>query len=210
MSKPPFSAGSLEVQGNIVNCLIVIAHPLENSLCKHLANKTIAHLKTKGYQITVKDLYSEGFNPVLNKPERESYYLKEFNGQQVSTDIDQLKQAESLVLIFPTWWFSFPAILKGWFDRVWAPGHAYEHASDYGPIKQCLSNLKEMKVVTTLGSPWWVDTFVLRKPVKKTLKYALLGACATNCKFKMLSLYNSEKLNKSKVDKFIEKIESNF
>ena len=193
-----------------MNCLVVIAHPLENSLCKYLAEQTISHLKTKGYQVTVKDLYKEEFNPVLTKPERASYYQDQFNDDQISDDIEQLKQAESLVLIFPTWWFSFPAILKGWFDRVWAPGHAYEHASDFGPIKQCLRNLKEMKVVTTLGSPWWVDTFILRKPVKKILKIALLGACASNCRFKMLSLYNSEKLNKAKIDKFVGKIASHF
>ncbi|GGK76067.1 NAD(P)H-dependent oxidoreductase [Amphritea balenae] len=193
-----------------MNCLVVLAHPLENSLCKYLANKTINHLKNKGYQVTVKDLYSEGFNPVLSKPERESYYREQFDENQVKSDIEQLKQAESLVLIFPTWWFGFPAILKGWFDRVWAPGHAYDHASDYGPIKQRLDNLKEMKVVTTLGSPWWVDTFILRKPIKKVLKLALLGACTTNCKFKMLSLYKSEKLNKEKIDNFVGKIESKF
>jgi len=193
-----------------VNCLVVIAHPLENSLCKYLAENTITHLKKQGYQVTVKDLYSENFSPVLSKPERLSYYQEQFNDDQVSADIKQLKQVESLVLIFPTWWFSFPAILKGWFDRVWAPGHAYEHASNFGPIKQCLSNLKEMKVVTTLGAPWWVDVFVLRQPVKKVLKFALLGACARNCKFKMLSLYNSEDLNKVKIDQFVNKIESNF
>lgn len=193
-----------------MNCLVVLAHPLENSLCKHLANKTISHLKKQGYQVSVKDLYEEGFNPVLSKPERESYYKDQFYQQDISSDIAQLKQVESLVLIFPTWWFGFPAILKGWFDRVWAPGHAYEHASDYGPIKQSLGNLKEMKVITTLGSPWWVDTFILRKPVKKVLKIALLGACASNCKFKMLSLYESEKLTKTNIDKFIGKIESTF
>jgi len=196
--------------GGTVNCLVVLAHPLNNSLNKHLADKTIQHLKNKGYKVTVKDLYAERFDPVLNKPERESYYATQFDAQQLESDIAQLKQAESLVLIFPTWWFSFPAILKGWFDRVWAPGHAYEHASDFGPIKQCLSNLKEMKVITTLGSAWWVDTFIIRKPVKKVLKLALLGACATNCKFKMLSLYKSEKLTQTKVDKFISKIESQF
>jgi len=195
-------------QGDIVNCLVVLAHPLDSSLSKHLANKTINHLKNKGYKVTVKDLYGESFNPVLNKFERESYYQAQFDDTQMKSDIAQLKQTESLVLIFPTWWFGFPAILKGWFDRVWAPGHAYEHASDFGPIKQCLSNLKEMKVITTLGSPWWVDTFILRKPVKKVLKIALLGACATNCKFKMLSLYKSEQLSKDKVDKFVAKIES--
>lgn len=204
------AATSLQTQGSILNCLVVLAHPLENSLCKHLANKTIDHLKQKGYKVIVKDLYKEGFNPVLSQPERESYYTESFNQNEVASDIEQLKQAESLVLIFPTWWFGFPAILKGWFDRVWAPGHAYEHASDYGPIKQCLDNLKEMKIITTLGSPWWVDTFILRKPVKKVLKIALLGACATHCKFKMLTLYKSEKLSTTKIEKFINKIESKF
>jgi len=176
----------------------------------HLADKTINHLNKKGYCVTVKNLYEENFNPVLNKSERKSYYLNNFDESQLSKDIEQLKNVESLVLIFPTWWFGFPAILKGWFDRVWAPGHAYEHASDYGPIKQCLNNLKEMNVVTTLGSPWWVDTFILRKPVKKVLKIALLGACTTNCKFKMLSLYKSEKLTAGQIEKFVGKIEATF
>lgn len=67
-----------------------------------------------------------------------------------------------------------------------------------------------MKVITTLGSPWWVDAFILRKPVKKVLKIALLGACASHCKFKMLSLYNSEKLTTTKIEKFVNKIESKF
>nr|WP_275446970.1 NAD(P)H-dependent oxidoreductase [Pseudoalteromonas sp. Of7M-16] len=192
----------------MVNCLVVLAHPLENSLCKHLAEKAINRLESKGYTVTVKDLYQEKFDPVLTKGERESYYQSQFDQSQIELDIAQLKQAESLVLIFPTWWFSFPAILKGWFDRIWAPGHAYEHASNYGPIKQSLNNLKEMTVITTLGSPWWVDFFILRKPVKKVLKIALLGACAKNCKFKMLSLYKSESLTEAKIAKFVEKIET--
>ncbi len=193
-----------------MNCLVVLAHPLDNSLCAFLAEKTITHLKNRGYTVSVKNLYEEEFDPVLTQSERESYYESRFDEYQVKSDIEQLKQNESLVLVFPTWWFGFPAILKGWFDRVWAPGHAYDHASDFGPIKQRLTNLKEMKVITTLGSPWWVDFFVLRKPVNKVLKIALLGACTTNCQFTMLSLYNSEKLTKAKVDKFVGRIELKF
>jgi hypothetical protein len=67
-----------------------------------------------------------------------------------------------------------------------------------------------MKVLTTLGSPWWVDFFVLRKPVKKVLKIALLGACAKNCRFKMLSLYKSESLTRPKIERFIKKMKANF
>lgn len=193
-----------------MKCLVVLAHPLNNSLCCHLAEETIKHMENKGYQVRVKNLYEENFNPVLTKDERNSYYEKQFDSSKLKDDILQLEEAESLVLVFPTWWFSFPSILKGWFDRVWAPGHAYNHASDLGAITPCLLNLKELKVVTTLGAPWWVDFFVLRKPIKKVLKFALLGACTKNCKFQMLSLYNSESLTPIKVSNFIKKIKSTF
>lgn len=155
---------------------MVIAHPLEDSLCHYLASQTIEHLTSKGYQITLLDLYKNSFEPALTQQERKSYYQANFYDALLEKEIEQLKQAEALVLVFPTWWFGFPAILKGWFDRVWAPGHAYNHASDLGAIAPRLDNLKEVKVITTLGSPWWVDKFVLRQPVKRVLRIALLSA----------------------------------
>ncbi|HBE93653.1 MAG TPA: hypothetical protein DDW55_14480 [Gammaproteobacteria bacterium] len=81
-------------------------------------------------------------------------------------------------------------MLKGWYDRVWGPGIAYDHASDYGPIKPRLDNLREVLVVTTLGSPWWVDCLVFWQPVKRITKLALLGACTKKSKLQFLSLYN--------------------
>lgn len=193
-----------------MKALVVIAHPLKDSLCQHLAEKTIAHLTAKGYEVTIKDLYQERFTPALSIDERQSYFEKQFDDSQLQQDITQLKEAESIILIFPTWWFGFPAILKGWIDRVWAPGHAYDHASDYGPIKPKLDNLKEMRVVTTLGSPWWVDLFILRQPIKKVIKFALLIPCAKKCNFKMLSLYSCENLSAAKVQKFVNKIQRRF
>ena len=69
-----------------MNCLVVLAHPLGNSLCKYLADKTINHLKKKGYQVTLKNLYEEDFNPVLSQSERRSYYEGQFDDEQVSSD----------------------------------------------------------------------------------------------------------------------------
>ena len=193
-----------------MKCLVVIAHPNENSLCTYLAEQVVNHLKQKGYDITIKDLYREKFNPVLSQSERKSYYEPEFDTSGLNIDIKQLKESECLVLIFPTWWFGFPAILKGWFDRVWAPGHAYQHANDFGPLKPLLRNLREVKVITTLGSPWWVDILVLWQPVKRILKLALVGTCTKNCKFKMLSLYQCEKVSESRINKFVNRIKSEF
>jgi len=62
-------------------------------------------------------------------------------------------------------------------------------------------------VVTTLGSPWWVDRLVLLQPVKRIMKLALLGACTKKSKLQFLSLYNSEKLNEQRIEAFKNRIE---
>ncbi|MGF1910889.1 NAD(P)H-dependent oxidoreductase [Vibrio kasasachensis] len=193
-----------------MKCLVVIAHPLKDSLCHYLATETINHLESEGYQVTLLDLYDNDFSATLTKEERQSYYINPFDKDLIGAEIEQLKQAEALVLVFPTWWFGFPAILKGWFDRVWAPGHAYNHASDLGAITPCLDKLQEVKVITTLGSPWWVDKLVLWQPVKRVLKIALLGACTKGCQFKMLSFYKSESASTLRVEAFVQKIKAKF
>jgi len=190
-----------------MNCLIVTTHPLNDSLCKALSNYVIKKIEEKGYEIEVEDLYAKNFEPALTIAERESYYSGDFNQSELSEQIKKLKKAETLILLFPTWWFSFPAMLKGWFDRVWCPGVAYNHASDLGAIKPLLDNLENVLVITTLGSPWWVDRLIMRQPVKKVIKTALLGTCAKNSKLKFLSLYKSEELNNQKVLTFKHKID---
>ena len=161
-----------------------------------------------GHEVQLENLYMNQFDPVLSIDERITYYRESYDSSKVSKEIERLVNSDALVLIFPTWWFGFPAILKGWFDRVWAPTVAYEHANDYGPIKPKLHNLKKAFVVTTLGAPWWVDHIVLRRPIKRTLRSALLGACARKCKLKFLSFYKCESVDTVRKHKQIHKIES--
>ncbi len=191
-----------------MKCLVVVSHPLKESLCHYLAAQAIEHLEHRGYQVTVLDLYENEFSPSLTEQERRSYYQSDFDDSLLKKEILQLKQTDSLVLVFPTWWFGFPAVLKGWFDRVWAPGHAYNHAPDLGVITPALDNLKEVKVITTLGAPWWVDTLVLWQPVKRVMKIALLGACTKSCQFDMVSFYKSENASASRVAAFVKKIKA--
>ena len=164
-------------------------------------------LRALGHTVEVEDLYAREFAASLTAAERRSYYAGPYSVQQVARQVEQLLAAEAIVLVFPTWWFGFPAILKGWFDRVWAPGVAYDHADKYGPIKPRLTNLRHMLAVTSLGSPWWVDKFVLRQPVKRVLKSAIVGTCARKCRLQMLSLYKSEQLSSAQVEQFGVRIE---
>lgn len=190
-----------------MKCLVVTTHPLSNSLCKHLTGLVVEKLNALNNEVIIEDLYAKKFAPALTEIERRSYYSDSYDYSKIAEHVHRLREAEALVLLFPTWWFSFPAMLKGWFDRVWGPGIAYDHASDYGPIKPRLDNLRKVLVITTLGAPWWVDLLLMRQPVKKVIKVALLGTCAKNSKLKFLSLYNSEDLNDQKTAKFSKKVE---
>jgi len=189
-----------------MKCLVVIAHPITDSLCHSLANVAITALKEAGHEVEIEDLYASGFSPALTTAERQSYYGSSFDSTAVQSQIERLLSAEALVLVFPTWWFGFPAVLKGWFDRVWAPGIAYDHASDLGPIKPRLDRLGRALAITSVGAPWWVDRLVMWQPVKRILNTALIGTCAPHCRFEMLSLYKAEKLATAEVEAFSARI----
>jgi len=190
-----------------MNCLVVTAHPLSNSLCMALTEQVVQTLKAAGHTVIIEDLYKMKFDPSLTENERKSYYETRYDDGEIRDCVKHLLEAEALVLLFPTWWFGFPAILKGWFDRVWGPGITYDHATDFGPIKPRLHLLKRVLAVTTMGAPWWIDYLIMRQPVKKIIKIALLRTCAPNSRFAMLSLYKAEALKVDRVDRFKTRIQ---
>ncbi|ODT69377.1 MAG: hypothetical protein ABS75_16835 [Pelagibacterium sp. SCN 63-23] len=178
---------------------LVLAHPLADSLNAHLAQRAQAALEGRGVIVDRLDLYAEAFQPCLSAEERQGMQTK----RPVDTDVAALQArlgaADMLVLVFPTWWFSMPSILKGWFDRVWTPGFAYKPGT---PIQPRLRQLQSVLVVTTLGSPWWVDYLVMRRPVRRVLKLALMGACAPQARFAMLSLHGAEAVDAKQTARF--------
>ena len=189
-----------------MKCLVVIAHPLTDSLCHTLAKIAIDTLEAAGHEVVIEDLSAAGFAPALTEAERRSYYTPTFAADAVAPAVVRLLAAEALVIVFPTWWFGFPAVLKGWFDRVWAPGVAYDHASDLGPIKPRLDRLQRALAVTTLGAAGWVDRLIMWQPVRRVLGTAILGTCAPHCSFEMLTLYKAEKLTVPAVEGFCDRI----
>ncbi len=189
-----------------MKCLVLVAHPLKDSLCNALATHAIDSLRSAGHTVQIAHLYDQSFAPALTSQERASYYGAQFDTGRLEAEIAQLIEAEALILVFPTWWFGLPAILKGWFDRVWAPGVAYDHAVGLGAIQPRLTKLRVALAITTLGSPWWVDRLVMWQPIQRQLKVALIGTCAPQCKFQMLSLYRSEKVSSTIFTKFCQRI----
>lgn len=183
---------------------LVFAHPLPDGLGAHLCNRVSASLEARGAEIDRLDLYHEAFQPALTAGERRHYYADPLSEPDAAALQQRLAAADTLVLVFPTWWFGLPAILKGWIDRVWAPGFAFDQGT---PIKPRLTGLRSCLVVTTLGSPWWVDWLVMRRPVRRVLRTAILGACAPQARFAMLSLHAAEEVYEARLRRFEARID---
>jgi NAD(P)H dehydrogenase (quinone) len=105
------------------------------------------------------DLYAEGFVPTMSADERGRYYGDSPNLQGIEDYISALQRAEALLLVYPTWWFGLPAMLKGGFDRVWLPGVAFRLRNG-GGLEPLLTNIRRLGVVTTYGSPRWLLWFI--------------------------------------------------
>jgi hypothetical protein len=125
-----------------MNCLIVRAHPLEENLTRRFSDFASGRLEATGHKVSLIDLYAEDFDPRLTAAERASYYADKYDRSGMERHIEALGAAEMLVLAFPTWWFGPPAIMKGWLDRVMAPGVAFDHGRDFGPIEPKLLGLR--------------------------------------------------------------------
>ena len=105
--------------------LVLFCHPVEDSFNAAVHQVVLENLRAAGHEVDDCDLYAEGFQPVLTREERLNYHNLEINRQPVQGYVDRLMAAEALVLVTPVWNFGFPAMLKGYFDRVFLPGVSF-------------------------------------------------------------------------------------
>ncbi|MCW5722384.1 MAG: NAD(P)H-dependent oxidoreductase [Devosia sp.] len=178
---------------------LVLSHPLADSLNAHLAGEVERAVLARGLVLDRLDLYATAFAPALTQEERRGYYEPIAMPSAVADLHNRLLAAEHLIVVFPTWWFAAPAMLKGWFERVWSPGIAFDQGT---PIRPRLSGLKSILVITTLGSPWWFDLLIARRPVRRSLKMGVFEACAPQARFDMLSLYEAESIEPARLVRF--------
>jgi len=173
--------------------LLVIAHPLEDSFTFAVAQAARSALTAKGHAVDWLDLYRIDFDPRLTASERRGYFDLPYDASDVADHVARLQAAEGLILVFPSWWFGFPAILKGWFDRVFAPDVAFEHPPGGGPITRKLTNIRLLCALTTAGSPGWMVRLVMGDPVRRLLKRGIAPLCARDVRFRMLSLLDFDR-----------------
>lgn len=132
-----------------MNILVLFAHPVETSFNAGLHKVIVERLTAAGHVVDDCDLYAEGFDPRLTRAERLGYHDIRGPGDAVANYVERLQKAEALVLSFPVWNYGYPAILKGFFDRVFLPGVSFRLVD--GKVQPTLHNIGKLAAVTTYG-----------------------------------------------------------
>lgn len=186
--------------------LVVLAHPLEESFAASIARAATSALKARGHEVDLLDLYAEDFDPRLTEAERASYMSGKYDLSAVVHHAERLKAAEALIFVFPQWWFNLPAILKGFIDRVFAPGVAFDYAPDGIKLEPRLGRLKHFWVFSTTGAPWWVVRFYMGDPVRRQLKRGVAAFCGKGVDFRMTCLHAMDDTTPDKRERFLESV----
>lgn len=150
--------------------LVLYAHPVPDSFASALHQTIVRTLRAAGHEVDDCDLYAEGFNPVLSTEERRAYHTVPANRAPVDTYVERVLAAEALVLSHPIWNFGYPAILKGFFDRVFLPGVSFRLVD--GKVRPSLWNIKKVAAVTTYGGSRW-RAWLMGDPPRRIFKRVL-------------------------------------
>lgn len=174
-----------------MNVLIVHAHPEPQSFTAALRDQARGTLEALGHQVQVSDLYAMDWNPVASaadfarrdNPEYLVYALEQRVGVKnggiaadIQGELDKLLWADLLILNFPVYWFSVPAMLKGWIDRVLVSGVCYGGKRFYD--QGGLVGKKALLSLTLGGREHMFGQGAIHGPLEDMLRPLLRGTLA--------------------------------
>lgn len=172
-----------------MNVLIVHAHPEPQSFTTALKDLAVSELTKAGHQVVVSDLYEMNFNPVASaddfsqrkNPDYLVYALEQRLGYETKTiaadiqaEVDKVLAADLIIFSFPLYWFSLPAILKGWIDRVFVSGVTYGGKRFYN--QGGLKGKKALLSFTLGGRDHMFGEGAIHGPIEDMLRPVLRGS----------------------------------
>jgi 1,4-dihydroxy-2-naphthoate octaprenyltransferase len=155
-----------------MNVLIILGHPRTDSLCGAMADAYEEGARAAGTAVHRLDLATLDFDPHVHTISP--------NQQTFEDDIHKARElilwAEHLVFVYPTWWGTMPALLKGFLDRVLTPGFAF-NTCEGGTGYQGLLGGRSAQLITTMDTPPLIHRLVYRQPGRNAMARATLGFC---------------------------------
>lgn len=186
----------------MTRALVLFAHPCAESFSAALHRTVVETLTRRGWEVDDFDLNAEGFNPVLTAEERRGYHEVGPNLAPVADHVARVRTAEALVLVFPVWNFGFPAILKGFFDRVFLPGVSFR--LEDGFVKPNLTHVRKLAAVTTYGGTR-MRALMAGDPPRHVVKRTIWHVCRPD-KMRYLALYDMNRATDGDRQRFLARV----
>lgn len=182
---------------------ILFSHPWHGSFNKAILDTIIKKYEKENIAYQVIDLNKDNFNPTMTEGELALYSRGEYKDPLVGKYQEMLRKTTELVVVYPMWWMTVPAILKGFFDKVMLYGFAYNYEGGWNGL---LTQIKKATVITT--SEQLTSNFAQSgDPVNDFILNSLYSVGITNAVW-----YNCERITAAGDDerkKFLEIIEQN-
>lgn len=149
--------------------VIILGHPDQESFCAGLANTYASQAVAEGHKLRWLKLGEMRFDPIL----RNGYRQK----QPLEPDLLQAQEAllwaDHYVFVYPIWWGSMPALLKGFFVRIFLPGFAFAYRPKSVFGDKLLSG-RSAQLLVTLDTPAWYYRWIYRMPGHHQMKRTIL------------------------------------
>ena len=118
---------------------------------------------------------------------------------------EKVNQAEGLAFIAPVFWLGFPAILKGWFDRVLVPGVSFSIDAN-GAVHAALTNIRKIAGISTYGRPWWHVRLIVGDLPRRHITHYFKALCGWGARAKYLALYDTNRTTAARRDRFLAQV----
>jgi putative NADPH-quinone reductase len=178
-----------------MNVVIINGHPDNNSFCHALAENYKLGADKTGNVCHLIHLSNLKFNPNL----KYGYNIQ----MELEPDLAELQKliskANHLVFIYPTWWGTYPALFKGFIDRLFLPGYAFKYQNS-SQLPNKLMKGKTARIITTMDTPVWYNSIIYKSPGINSLKKSVLKFCGFRQVRKTIftTMRDSEEINRKR------------
>ena len=189
--------------------LVIHAHPSSDSFNAAVCERVLRGLAEGKNEVRLRRLYEDDFDPRLTAAEWVGHLDPPETKSHLSAHFHDLLWCETLVLVYPTWWGAQPAILKGWIDRVWVRGVAWELPEGASRLHPTLSNVRRLVAVTTHGASRRINA-LQGAPGRRIVRRSLRVICHPRCRTRWIALYGLDRAEPAKRSAFLERVERTF
>ena len=189
--------------------LVVVCHPRPDSLVRAAASRVECGLEQSGEEVRVIDLDADDFEPRLTRWEKQNHLGSPDDRPELGEYFDALRWATRIVFVYPTWYSGQPAQLKGWFDRVWANGVAFELPEGSSRIRGLLKNVRRLEIVTTHGSSRLVNLLQANSGQRVVFR-SLRVLCHPLCRTRLTAIYDLDRAGPEEVEQWLDEVEERF